>query len=68
MLDKYIDCQCGKKKKINWKDKAEFKRGIYTFCLGLSECNKCGIHQQHYAGNIDDISSFLAYVKQNSTV
>lgn len=58
-LDKFIKCQCGKKKKIAWIGKAEFKRGETTFCVGLTECSKCLIKKHHYSGNSDDIQAFI---------
>ena len=65
-LDKFIKCSCGKKKKINWIDKADYKKGKVTFCVGVSKCQKCFIQQQHYSGNIEDIQRFLNYVENQS--
>ena len=65
-LDKFIKCSCGKKKKINWIDKADYKKGNVTFCVGVSKCRKCFIQQQHYSGNIEDIQRFLNYVESQS--
>lgn len=62
-LDKFIRCNCGKKKKINWIDKADYQSGKITFCVGVSKCQKCFIQQQHYSGNIDDIQKFTTYMK-----
>lgn len=58
-LDKFVLCECGKKKKIQWVNKAEFNNGKSTFCVGLTECPRCQINQEHYAGNIDDIQAFV---------
>lgn len=58
-LDKFIKCSCGKKKKINWIDKLEFTRGETTFCIGITECPKCKMVQQHYCGNYIDIQNFI---------
>ena len=60
-LDKFIKCECGKKKKVAWIGKTEFKRGDTTFCVGLSKCSRCSIKQQHYSGNIEDIAAFISY-------
>lgn len=62
-LDKFVKCICGKKKKINWIDKADFKKGKVSFCVGITECSKCQIVQQHYSGNMEDIQRFISYVE-----
>ncbi|MBU2871371.1 hypothetical protein [Colwellia sp. E2M01] len=62
-LDKFLKCNCGKKKKINWIDKADFRARKTTFCVGVSECPKCQMQQQHYSGNMEDIQRFLSYVE-----
>jgi hypothetical protein len=58
-LDKFVFCECGKKKKIQWINKTEFNSGKSTFCVGVTECSSCQINQEHYAGNIDDIQNFV---------
>lgn len=65
-LDKFIKCSCGKKKKINWIDKADFKKGKTSFCVGVTECPKCLTKQQHYSGNLEDIQRFISYVENQS--
>ncbi|MBL4568739.1 MAG: hypothetical protein JKY69_03490 [Flavobacteriaceae bacterium] len=62
-LDKFVKCSCGKKKKIFWIDKLDYKRGDVTFCVGISECQRCFIQQEHYSGNVEDIQRFLGYVE-----
>ena len=62
-LDKFIKCKCGKKKKVTWIGKAEFKRGDTTFCVGLTKCSKCLVKQQHYSGNMSDIAEFISYME-----
>lgn len=64
-LHKFIKCDCGKKKKINWIGKAEYLRGEYSFCTGITQCPKCGIIQEHYSGNFADIQLFIQ-MKQES--
>lgn len=65
-LDKFIKCECGKNKKINWIDKVGFNKGDTTFCVGVSECKKCSKKQQHYSGNIEDIQRFINYVESQT--
>jgi hypothetical protein len=59
-IDKYLICECGKKKRIHWNNLAEFKRGEYSFCVGASQCSKCGILQTHYSGNAKDIMEYVS--------
>lgn len=59
LLDKFVKCNCGKKKKITWVSKDKYARGEVTFCAGITKCSRCGIVQQHYAGNIEDIQKFI---------
>jgi len=63
-IDKFLICECGKKKKIHWTNLAEFKRGEDSFCVGASQCKKCNILQSHYSGNAGDIQKFL-YILEN---
>lgn len=58
-LDKFVTCICGKKKKISWQGKEQYKHGSTTFCAGITKCSKCGIVQQHYSGNLEDIQRFI---------
>ena len=62
-IEKYIICNCGKKKRIHWTGLSEFKRGEVTFCAGASECKKCGVLQSHYSGNPDDIMEFVSFME-----
>lgn len=59
-LDKFVLCECGKKKKIEWINKANFNNGMNTFCVGVTSCLRCKINQEHYAGNVDDIQGFVS--------
>jgi hypothetical protein len=58
-LDKFVECVCGKKKKIEWFSKEKYRTGEYSFCVGLTKCTRCGIVQQHYSGDMDDIQKFI---------
>ncbi len=58
-VDKYIICDCGKKKRIHWEGKAEFQRGELPICVGASECKSCGIVQEHYLGTEQAIKDFV---------
>ena len=62
-IEKYIICNCGKKKRIHWTGLSEFKRGEVTFCAGASECKKCGVLQSHYSGNPEDIMEFVSFME-----
>jgi hypothetical protein len=58
-LDKFVNCECGKKKKIKWLNKKEYHTGEYTFCVGKTKCSRCGMQQQHYSGDMNDIQKFI---------
>lgn len=58
-IDKYIACDCGKKKRIHWTGKAEFLRGEFPLCVGVSQCKKCGVTQEHHLGTAEAIEDFV---------
>jgi predicted secreted protein len=62
-IDKYIICECGKRKRIHWNNLAEFKRGEISFCVGASKCKKCGVLETHCSGNEQDIMEFLSILE-----
>ena len=51
-------CKCGKKVKIHWEGKAEYQRGESPICVGVGECKRCGLIQQHFLGEADAIKEF----------
>ncbi len=58
-VDKYIICECGKKKRIHWQGKAEFLRGELPLCVGISQCKRCEVTQEHYLGSSEAIQDFV---------
>jgi hypothetical protein len=62
-IEKFLICECGKKKRIHWTNLAEFRRGEDSFCAGASKCKKCNILQSHYVGNIVAIRKFISILE-----
>jgi hypothetical protein len=58
-LDKFVNCVCGKKKKIEWFNKVKFRTGENSFCIGITKCTRCGKVLQHYSGNMKDVQRFI---------
>lgn len=57
-LAKKCICLCGNEKNITWIEPKFFRKGIDSFCVGHSDCDKCGLTQSHYTG---DMENYLAF-------
>lgn len=61
-LAKNYTCLCGHVKDIKWIDPFPFVFGKVDFCVGYSECDKCGKLQTHYSGSPEGLLEFEEFM------
>lgn len=56
-------CPCGHEKTIEWIEPLRFCMGYELSCVGSSECEKCGLVQSHYSGDMAGYVEFNQAMK-----
>ncbi len=51
-------CPCGHEKIITWIEPLRFQMGYEASCYGYSNCDKCGLLQTHYSGDLSGAIEF----------